>query len=58
MNDIKALCALQQFHEKGLGEVKVYQPLIDHLETVLRLACKGAGVEYPQTGFRGVIEFE
>lgn len=40
------------------GPCVLHDGALDALPLVLELACKGAGLDYPQTGNRGQIEWE
>lgn len=62
MTDQKAICAVQQLSEaiaRNPDErVKFFPVMKDKIDTVLKLACKAAGLSYPQTGYRGGIIIE
>lgn len=60
MTNEQAISTVQQLSERlpSNEPVTFFDDFKDRLDIVLKLACKGAGVEYPQTGYRGGIVVE
>lgn len=59
MTPERAISAVQQLCDRlPSDEPFTFLPAFkENLDEVLKLACKGAGVEHPQTGYRGGIIF-
>lgn len=60
MNPTRSISAIQQLHEhmEAGDPITPFPAIMENLGVVLRLACKGAGLSYPQTGYRGGIVLE